>query len=64
METGSIPLVTSLSIQLDIPAFYVHKKVKNYGLQKQLESNLSYIPAIMVEDVITPGHGPQPASSY
>jgi orotate phosphoribosyltransferase len=54
METGSIPLVTSLSLDYDVPGFYVRKQAKGYGLNKQVEGIL-ISPCILVEDVVTTG---------
>lgn len=63
VETGSIPLITALSLRMKLPGFYVRKHRKNYGLNKLVEGNL-ISPCILVEDVLTTGHSIIDAIDY
>lgn len=56
LELGGIPIVTALSMRVELPALFVRKKAKEYGTCKLAEG-----PAVegrrvtLVEDVITTG---------
>jgi orotate phosphoribosyltransferase len=56
IESGSIPLATSLSLTLNVPTFYVRKQKKDHGLQdkKRIEGTL-ISPCFIIEDVTSTG---------
>ncbi len=56
IELGGIPLATSLSMEMDLPAMFIRKAGKDYGTEKQIEG--VHHPGdkiLVVEDVVTTG---------
>lgn len=55
-ELGGIPLVTSCSLRLGLPAIFVRNSKKEYGTAKQIEGELNAGDAVVLfEDVATSG---------
>ncbi|WP_240938090.1 orotate phosphoribosyltransferase [Nocardioides sp. JQ2195] len=56
LELGGIPIVTALSMRVDLPALFVRKKAKEYGTCKLAEGpGIEGRRITLVEDVITTG---------
>lgn len=56
LETGGIPLATSISLKIKKPAIFVRKKAKDYGTKKLAEGlNFSNKNVLIIEDVVTTG---------
>ena len=56
LEMGGIPLATALSLQTDIPMFFVRKEAKTYGTCKLAEGGeVSGKHLLIIEDVVTSG---------
>jgi orotate phosphoribosyltransferase len=56
LETGSIPISIAIAntMQSDIQAFYIRRKPKQHGLEKQIEG-IVVDPVLVVEDVTNTG---------
>jgi orotate phosphoribosyltransferase len=53
---GAIPLVTALSLQIDLPTLLIRTERKEYGTAKQIEGSFSPGERVLlVEDVVTTG---------
>jgi orotate phosphoribosyltransferase len=56
LEMGGIPLVTALSRETGLPAFFVRKQAKGYGTRKLAEGGeIEGRRLLVVEDVVTSG---------
>ena len=54
LELGGIPLATALSLQTELPCFYVRKEAKTYGTCNLIEGGAkSGSSLVVIEDVIT-----------
>ena len=54
LELGGIPLATALSLQTELPCFYVRKEAKTYGTCNLIEGGAKAGSAlVIIEDVIT-----------
>jgi orotate phosphoribosyltransferase len=55
-ELGAVPLVTALSLELELPFVIVRKEAKGYGTEQRLEGVYEQGErALLVEDVVTSG---------
>ena len=55
-ELGGIPLVSSASIEADLPCIFIRNSKKDYGTSKQLEGALNQGDrVVLLEDVATTG---------
>jgi len=56
LEMGGIPLGTALSLETQIPVYFVRKKAKEYGTQRLCEGGeIKNKKLCIIEDVITTG---------
>lgn len=56
LEMGAIPIVTALSIELNLPCVFVRKKSKEYGTSKIIEGlEVQSKKLCIIEDIITTG---------
>ncbi|WP_235530014.1 MULTISPECIES: orotate phosphoribosyltransferase [unclassified Nocardioides] len=56
LELGGIPIVTALSMRMNLPALFVRKKAKEYGTCKLAEGpDVEGRRITIIEDVITTG---------
>ncbi|MCL2696395.1 MAG: orotate phosphoribosyltransferase [Clostridiales bacterium] len=56
LELGGVPLATALSLHTGIPAAFVRKKAKEYGMCKAVEGgNVASRRVCVVEDMVTTG---------
>ncbi len=54
LELGGIPLATALSLQTELPCFYVRKEAKTYGTCNLIEGGpKAGSTLVVIEDVIT-----------
>lgn len=55
-ELGAVPLVTAISLEMDLPAAYIRKGEKHYGTQARIEGTIEKgMRVAVVEDVTTTG---------
>lgn len=55
-ELGAVPLVTAVSLELDIPAAFIRTGQKHYGTQARIEGEITKGDRVaVVEDVTTTG---------
>lgn len=54
LELGGIPLATAISLELQVPCYYVRKEAKNYGTCNLIEGGVPpNSRLVVIEDVIT-----------
>ncbi|MGD1837154.1 MAG: orotate phosphoribosyltransferase [Nitrososphaeraceae archaeon] len=55
METGAIPIISTLVNKFELNGFYVRKKPKEHGTKQAVEGVISCKNVILVDDVVTTG---------
>ena len=56
METGAIPVISTLVNKFELNGFYVRKKPKDHGTKQVVEGVISSKNVILVDDVVTTGN--------